>query len=340
MTRRHGERERRRRQRHPPDHLAPLEQQRELAESKLLRMSAGAAYARTVTCRVDPITRAAAAARRHRRGRAPRRERRRGRAPRSSTRSSPCARAGFARSTTSPGSSEGGAIAMRSDGRSVKSDPIKPAGATPSSIAQRSMTTLRGSPEKRPAVVKSAARASRGGSADFRWERARPRRRCATSLRLSSGAPGAGSRRRASSSRTGRPLNRSHSSISVRTQGRSASPRNLGIAAGPRNSQESRLAGSKAFAPPSRLRDLGGAAHDELVHDRGLPFLRAEESPDALHVLSLPLRSPNDNRDVGVGHVDTFVEDPRRDQRAQLAPAETLERHARARRRTPCHCPT
>ena len=44
-----------------------------------------------------------------------------------------------------------------------------------------------------------------------------------------------------------------------------------------------------------------------------------------MHVLSLSKRAPDDDRDVGVRNIESFVEDPCRYERAELAPAEAIE---------------
>jgi len=119
-----------------------------------------------------------------------------------------------------------GALTSRSPGRSPNSDPRSSAMVTPSEAATLDRTAG-GASDARAASTKTSARARLGGTAAaLRWPRRSRARTSTASLSFSGGlSHGSGSRSRASSSRWGRPMNRSCSSRRDRNHGWSCSPR-------------------------------------------------------------------------------------------------------------------
>src|SRR5207237_4806901 len=138
-------------------------------------------------------------------------------------------------------------------------------------------------------------------------------------------AQGSGSRRCSSSSRWRRPTKRAYSSSSTRSHGWSCSPRKCGSTTLPWMLHGSSASGSKPCPPPTGQPDFGRLATHELVHERALSFARPQQAADALHVLALAERAAHDDRDVGVGHVDPFVQHPCRDEGPQRSLAESSE---------------
>src|SRR5213593_2182144 len=128
-------------------------------------------------------------------------------------------------------------------------------------------------------------------------------------LRFTAGlAHGSCWRRCASSSRWRRPTNRAYSSSSTRSHTWSCSPRKCGSTTLPWMLHGSSASGSKSRPPPTGQPDLGGLATHELVHQGTLSFARPQQAADTLHVLALAKRAANDDRDLGIGHVDPFVQ--------------------------------
>src|SRR5439155_26475473 len=146
-------------------------------------------------------------------------------------------------------------------------------------------------------------------------------------LRFAAGlAHGSGSRRRSSSSRWRRPTNRAYSSSNTRSHGWSCSSRKCGSRTLPWMLPGSNASGSKPCPPPTGQPDLRGPATHELVHERALSFARPQQATDTLHMLALAERTADDDRDIGVGHVDPFVQHPRRHQGPERSLAESRER--------------
>src|SRR5262245_23283847 len=143
------------------------------------------------------------------------------------------------------------------------------------------------------------------------------------------GASRGGCRTCPCSSRTVRPLNRSTSSTRARSQGWSAAPRNEGTSRPASTNAGMRFSGSKRPPPSVRRAHLVGVAHHELVDRRALARPWAQEASDALDVLAFAAGTGDDDPDLGVRHVDSFIEDLRRHERPQLAVAKTRE-HALA----------
>ncbi len=83
--------------------------------------------------------------------------------------------------------------------------------------------------------------------------------------------------------------------------------------------------GSKAFAPPSRLRNLHGLARNQLVDERAFPGRGPEQAADALEVFALAERTPHDDRHLRVGNVEPLVEHSSGHQRPELPVAESGE---------------
>src|SRR5947208_11860376 len=145
-------------------------------------------------------------------------------------------------------------------------------------------------------------------------------------LRFSAGlAHGSGSRRRSSSSRWRRPTNRAYSSSSTRSHAWSCSPRKCGSTTLPWMLHGSSASGSKPCPPPTGQPDLGGLATHELVHQGALSFARPQQAPYALHVLALAEGTAHDDRDIGVGDVDSLVQHPCRYEGPERSLAESHE---------------
>src|SRR2546425_2663811 len=145
-------------------------------------------------------------------------------------------------------------------------------------------------------------------------------------LRFTAGlAQGSGSRRCSSSSRWRRPTNRAYSSSKTRSHGWSCSPRKCGSTTLPWMLHGSSASGSKPCPPPTGQPDLRGPATHELVHERALSFARPKQAADALHMLALAERTADDDRDIGVGHVDPLVQHPRRHEGPERSLTESRE---------------
>ena len=90
---------------------------------------------------------------------------------------------------------------------------------------------------------------------------------------------------------------------------------------------------SKTLPPPFGLPGFAGSLDDQLVDERPLARAGAQQPADALDVLALAHSPGDDDPDLGVGDVDPFVEDLRRDQRPQRPGAKAVQHLLRARSR-------
>src|SRR5437867_5166058 len=85
------------------------------------------------------------------------------------------------------------------------------------------------------------------------------------------------------------------------------------------------FSGSKASSPPLGLMDIGSPASHELVDQGALSVRRSQKPPNALYVLPLAVSAADDHRYISARDVETFVEDPGRDERAQFTALETTQ---------------
>src|SRR3989442_209535 len=236
------------------------------------------------------------------------------------------ARSKCVRSSGWPGRSGSSRGATRlSPGRSENKGSLSSSGVTRSEAATEASTPSLQLGE-RAASPKSLARAIRAGTAERRWIPWSPRRTWLASVRFPAGlAQGRGSRKRSSNSRMRRPTKRSRSSTSARNQGRSFSRRKWGTTSSPRTLNLSSDPGSKAFTPPSRLRDLHRPARDQLVDESPFSWRWPEQATDALEMLALAERSANDDGHACVWDVEPFIQHSSGYQGAELASAKAGE---------------
>jgi len=73
------------------------------------------------------------------------------------------------------------------------------------------------------------------------------------------------------------------------------------------------------------LSDLGGRAHDQLVNEGSLALARPQDASHPLHMLPFAEATCHHDSHLGIRNVDTFVQDPRRDERPENPAPEALE---------------
>src|SRR5690606_21090079 len=82
---------------------------------------------------------------------------------------------------------------------------------------------------------------------------------------------------------------------------------------------------SVVLAPPLARVGLRRPRRDELVEQRALVTLAPQDAPQPLHVLAHRTAAADDDRDVGVGDVDAFVQHLRSHDRSIATRGEALQ---------------